>query len=98
MHEAAHRPQHYARGLPVPAGSLARGAPDWGLGSVNRSMSMLRRSLGQRNFSHVAGFTVIAFGAAGMLAFEGSPPKEGRGFDSYTNALRWTMLLLTTIG
>lgn len=41
---------------------------------------------------------VALVGAAGMLALEGSSPRNGQGFASCADALWWTAMLLTTIG
>jgi voltage-gated potassium channel len=69
------------------------------VGTVNRSMNALRRTLERRKFGYVAGLTllVVGLGAAGMLNFE--PAREVRGgFTSYGDALWWTAMLLTSIG
>jgi voltage-gated potassium channel len=69
------------------------------VGTVNRSMNALRRTLERRKFGYVAGLTllVVGLGAAGMLNFE--PASEVRGgFTSYGDALWWTAMLLTSIG
>ena len=69
------------------------------VGTVNRSMNALRRTLERRKFGYVAGLTllVVGLGAAGMLSFE--PAKEVHGgFTSYGDALWWTAMLLTSIG
>jgi voltage-gated potassium channel len=48
---------------------------------------------------YVAGLSalIIVVGAAGMYAVEREGP-AGSGFDSYTSALWWTAMLLTTMG
>lgn len=69
------------------------------VGTANRSMNALRRTLSRRGFGYVAAFTllVLLLGAGGMLSFE--PAKEIRGgFTSYGDALWWTAMLLTSIG
>ena len=69
------------------------------VGTANRSMNALRRTLERRKFGYVVGLTllVVFLGAAGMLSFE--PAKEVRGgFTSYGDALWWTAMLLTSIG
>jgi voltage-gated potassium channel len=69
------------------------------VGTTNRSMNALRRTLQRRKFGYVLGLTllVIGLGAAGMLNFE--PAREVRGgFTSYGDALWWTVMLLTSIG
>jgi voltage-gated potassium channel len=71
------------------------------VGSVNRGMNALRRSLGRRKFGYVLSLTVLVtlLGAGGMLALE--PPgatAAGSGFSGYADALWWTAMLITTIG
>lgn len=69
------------------------------VGTANRGMNALRKSLARRQFGYVGGMTllVVTLGAAGMLYFE--PAKEvGGGFKSYGDSLWWTVMLLTTIG
>lgn len=69
------------------------------VGTANRSMNALRRTLRRRRFGYVAGLTllVLFLGAGGMLNFE--PASEVRGgFTSYGDALWWTAMLLTSIG
>ena len=69
------------------------------VGTVNRSMNALRRTLERRKFGYVAGLTmlVVGLGAAGMLNFEPASQVRG-GFTSYGDALWWTAMLLTSIG
>jgi len=69
------------------------------IGTVNRSMNALRRTLERRKFGYVAGLTllVVGLGAAGMLSFEPASEVPG-GFHSYGDALWWTAMLLTSIG
>jgi voltage-gated potassium channel len=65
------------------------------VGSVNRGMRVLGKTLEQRAFGYVFILTLlIAFvGAAAMFAF------EDRGtYDSYLDALYWTAMILTTLG
>ena len=54
------------------------------VGTANRSMNALRRTLERRKFGYVAGLTllVIGLGAAGMLNFEPAKEVQG-GFHSY---------------
>jgi voltage-gated potassium channel len=40
---------------------------------------------------------VTLVGAAGMYAFEGNTP-DGRGLDTYSDALWWTAMIMTTLG
>jgi voltage-gated potassium channel len=67
------------------------------VGSVNRSMRALRRAFGRRQFAYVMMLSVVvcAAGAAGMLALEND---RADGIHSYSHALYWTAMLVTTIG
>lgn len=69
------------------------------VGTANRSMNALRRSLARRGFGYVMGLTllVLGLGAAGMLSFEPASQVNG-GFTSYADALWWTAMLLTSVG
>jgi voltage-gated potassium channel len=69
------------------------------VGTANRSMNALRRSLGRRGLGYVLLVTlaVALLGAAGMLVFEPAREVKG-GFETYADALWWTAMLLTTIG
>ncbi len=69
------------------------------VGTANRSMNALRRTLERRKVGYVAGRTmlVVGLGAAGMLNFEPAKDVPG-GFTSYGDALWWTAMLLTSIG
>ena len=69
------------------------------VGTANRSMNALRRSLSRRGFGYVAAFTllVLFLGAGGMLSFEPAAEVRG-GFTSYGDALWWTAMLLTSLG
>lgn len=69
------------------------------VGTANRSMNALRRTLERRKFGYVAVLTllVVGLGAAGMLSFEPAGEVQG-GFTSYGDALWWTAMLLTSIG
>ena len=69
------------------------------VGTANRSMNALRKTLRRRQFGYVFGLTllVLSLGAAGMLNFE--PASEvGGGFTSYGHALWWTGMLVASIG
>jgi voltage-gated potassium channel len=68
------------------------------VGTANRSMTTLKKTLRRRRFDYVVGLTalVIALGAAGMLSFEPAAEVEG-GFTSYGDALWWTGMLVSTI-
>lgn len=69
------------------------------VGTANRSMKALRTTLRRRQFGYVAGLTILIvfLGAAGMVSFEPAEEVEG-GFASYTHALWWTAMLVTSIG
>ncbi len=62
-------------------------------------MRALGASMGRRGFGYVVALTVIVTlaGAAGMYAFENILP-DGRGLNSYGEALWWTAMLLTSLG
>ncbi len=64
--------------------------------SLNRGMRALRAALGRRGFGYIALLTVAVTlaGAAGMYAFE----RESGGLRSYSDALWWTAMLMTSIG
>jgi voltage-gated potassium channel len=65
--------------------------------SLNRGLKALRAGMGRRGFGYVLAATVIVTfaGAAGMFAFEN---QVGSGFKTYTDALWWTAMLMTTLG
>ena len=67
--------------------------------SLNRGMRALGAAMRRRGFGYVLALTVIVAlsGAAGMYALENEHP-DGRGFDSYGEALWWTAMLLATMG
>ena len=67
------------------------------LTSLNRGMKAIGASFGRRGFGYVLVLTLIVLfaGAAGMYGFENDV--EG-GFVSYSDALWWTAMLLTSIG
>ena len=67
------------------------------LTSLNRGMKALGSSFGRRGFGYVLALTafVLFAGAAGMYSFENEV--EG-GMRSYSDALWWTAMLLTSIG
>ena len=69
------------------------------VGTANRSMNALRRTLERRGFGYVAGLTVlvIGLGAAGMLNFESAREVDG-GFRDYGHALWWTGMLIASNG
>jgi voltage-gated potassium channel len=69
------------------------------VGTANRGMNALKRSLGRRGFGYVMLATVLValLGAAGMLAFEPAAQVPG-GFRDFGDALWWTSMILTTMG
>lgn len=69
------------------------------VGSLNRGMNALRRTLKRRQFGYVLALTslVLFLGAAGMYSFEPAPEIEA-GFTSYGHALWWTGMLIASIG
>ena len=69
------------------------------VGSANRGMNALRRTLRRRQFGYVLALTalVLCLGAAGMLSFEPAGESAG-GFTSYGHALWWTGMLIASIG
>lgn len=64
--------------------------------SINRSMRSLGATMRRRGVKYVFLLTlfVLLAGAAGMYAFE----KDVQGFESYTTALWWTAMLLSSMG
>ncbi|WP_162425873.1 ion transporter [Pontibacter pudoricolor] len=65
------------------------------VGSINRGMRSLGKTMQRRAFGYVLTITlvVIVAGAAGMFAFENE-----HGLHTYSEALWWTVMLLTSIG
>lgn len=68
------------------------------LGSLNRGMKSLGRTMGRRGLGYVAALTVLVTlaGAAGMYAFEREG--EGGGLAGYGDAVWWTAMVMTTLG
>lgn len=68
------------------------------VGSLNRGMNALRRTLRRRGVVYVAALTLIVLfaGAAGMYALE--QEAAGGGFAGFGEALWWTAMLMTTLG
>ncbi len=66
---------------------------------TNRSMRSLTTNFARRGFGYVVLTTAIItlVGAAGIYAFEQDAP-DLPGFDSYSTALWWTAMLMTTMG
>lgn len=69
------------------------------VGSLNRGMSALSKSLGRRGLGYVVALTIlITFGgAAGMYAFE-RDVAGGPGLMDYPTAVWWTAMIMTTLG
>lgn len=69
------------------------------VGTANRSMNALKRSLGRRGLGYVLLLTalVTALGAGGMLTFEPASQVAG-GFEDYGDALWWTAMLISSMG
>lgn len=69
------------------------------VGTANRGMNALRRTLRRRQFGYVLALTVVVLllGAAAMLSFEPESEVDG-GFTSYGHALWWTGMLIASIG
>ncbi len=68
------------------------------VGTANRGMNALRRSMGRRGLGYVLLLTilVVLLGGAGMFALErGSQGAEG--LDSYGEAAWWTAMLIMTL-
>jgi voltage-gated potassium channel len=69
------------------------------LGSVNRGMRALRRSMGRHGFGYVISLTLLVLfsAAAGMMAFEREGPNHAV-FETYSGSLWWTAMLMTSLG
>ncbi|HYC50356.1 MAG TPA: ion transporter [Gemmatimonadaceae bacterium] len=69
------------------------------VGSMNRGMQALGRLLERRGLGYVLALTalVTVLGAAGMYAFERELP-DGQGLTSFSSALWWTAMIMTTMG
>jgi voltage-gated potassium channel len=67
------------------------------LGSINRGMRALGRSLRRRGIGYVVLLTVIVVlaGAAGMYSFEKDATED---LSDYGSALWWTAMIMTTMG
>jgi voltage-gated potassium channel len=67
--------------------------------SLNRGMRALRQSMQRRGFGYVLVLTLVVtlVGAAGMFAFENTTA-ENAGFNSYSESLWWTAMIMTTLG
>lgn len=69
------------------------------VGSINRGMKALKRTMNRRGFGYVAALTVIVTlaGAAGMYHFERDLGRPD-GLNDYWTALWWTAMIITTMG
>lgn len=69
------------------------------LGSVNRGMKALGKTMRRRGFGYLLGVTVIVtvVGAAGMFFFERVQP-DGQTFEDFYTALWWTAMIMTGMG
>ncbi len=69
------------------------------LGSINRGMKALGKTMQRRGFGYVIALTMVvtAAGAAGMLSFEKNLP-DGQGLNDFWAALWWTAMIMTTMG
>jgi voltage-gated potassium channel len=69
------------------------------LSSLNRGMGALAASMGRRGFGYVMILTVLITiaGAAGMYGLE-HENADGKGLNTYGDALWWTAMLMTTMG
>lgn len=65
--------------------------------SLNRGMRALASNLQRRGFGYVISLSLLVMfaGAAGMYAFEN---EVAGGLDSYSEALWWTAMVMTTMG
>ena len=81
---------------------LAAGGPGAQLvrvvGSINRGMAALRRTMGRRGIGFVSLLTLIVTfaGAAGMFTLERGA--AGGGLPTYGSAVWWTSMIMTTLG
>ena len=68
------------------------------VGSLNRSMGALRRSMSRRGLGYVVVLTMLVTiaGAAAMLAFEREAPGDA-WLGDYGTALWWTAMIMTTM-
>lgn len=68
------------------------------IGTFNRGMRALGRSMTRRGIAYVVALTAVVtlVGAAGMYAFEQESPDSG--IRSFRDALWWTAMIMTTMG
>lgn len=69
------------------------------LGTLNRGMRALRRSMRRHGFGYVVTLTLLVMfsAAAGMMAFEREGPNRAV-FATYSSSLWWTAMLMTSLG
>ncbi len=69
------------------------------LGTLNRGMRALRRSMSRHGFGYVVTLTLLVMfsAAAGMMAFEREGPNHAV-FATYSSSLWWTAMLMTSLG
>lgn len=69
------------------------------LGSLNRGMRVLGKTMRRRGFGYIMVLTTVVtiVGAAGIFYFERTLP-DGEGLDNFYTALWWTAMLMTTMG
>lgn len=69
------------------------------LGSVNRGMRALGKTMRRRGLGYILALTIIVAltGAAGMMFFERELP-HGGAFQDFWTSLWWTAMILTTMG
>lgn len=69
------------------------------LGTLNRGMRALRRSMRRQGFGYVVALTLLVLfsAAAGMMAFEREGPNR-TVFATYSSSLWWTAMLMTSLG
>ena len=69
------------------------------LGSINRGMRALGKTMRRRGFGYLLGVTAIVtiVGSAGMFFFERTAPGGG-GFEDFYVALWWTAMIMTGMG
>ena len=69
------------------------------LGTLNRGMRALRRSMRRHGFGYVVALTLLVMfsAAAGMMAFEREGPNRAV-FATYSSSLWWTAMLMTSLG
>lgn len=69
------------------------------LGSLNRGMRALRRTMRRHGFGYAVSLTLLVMfsAAAGMMAFEREGPNHAV-FATYSSSLWWTAMLMTSLG